>query len=310
MDVSVLIISYNEEKYIAQALESVINQETKYSYEIVVADDCSTDNTSNIIMEYASKYPDKIRPILRPQNVGPFHNGNQAMGLLTGKYYMYLEGDDYWLPGKIEKQINFMERHPEIGMCYGQVFSENERTGVLSPQKTGYYSTTFKDILEHNPANTCTQCGRLNLYKRYCEEINPLKYGWLMQDYPLVLWHAKYSKLYAFDDAFAVYRIREGSLSHPDKLEKNLAFTKSTMDIQKFFTSDEDDIEKIERIYHNSVAENYWIFGDMKGFRECYKSCLKKYPLRRLDKLKYVLSFFPFFGSIIKVYVRTRSFKM
>ena len=308
IDLSIMINTYNAEKYVSQALESIIHQETKYSFEVVISDDCSTDKTAQIIRDYSHKYPDIIKPILREKNIGAIQNCIQTMQELSGKYFMFIDGDDYWLPGKIEKQLDFMENHPEIGLCYGQVYVLNDKTGVISKNPTRYDYTQFKEFLFHNGANTCTQCGRLDLYKKYYSEVLPDCHGWLMLDYPLVLWYSKNSKVHSFSEVFAVYRVRVGSLSHPKDVEKNLAFTKSTMEIQKFFSDSEEDIRKIEIIYQSSVAENYWIFGDMKQFRKCYRMFLSGYG-RKVDKIKFWISYLPFFGYFYKSFIRIKNYK-
>ena len=97
IDVSVLMLTYFHEEYIAQALDSVLSQETTLRYEIVIGDDASGDRTPDIIREYAARYPDRIRPVLRTKNLGANRNGWDISRRLRGKYTAVLEGDDYWL---------------------------------------------------------------------------------------------------------------------------------------------------------------------------------------------------------------------
>ena len=111
---SVVIISYNQERYIREAIESVINQKTNYEYEILLADDCSPDNTGKIMKEYAERYPELIRLLERPQNLGGAKNYLDACLKAKGKYITILEGDDYWCDeNKIQSQVEFLEENPE-----------------------------------------------------------------------------------------------------------------------------------------------------------------------------------------------------
>lgn len=118
IEVSVLMITYNQEKYIREALDSVLMQKVNFNYEIVIGDDCSTDNTQEILKEYYRKYPDRIKLILRRKNLGPTKNAYDVLRRLTGKYVACLEGDDYWTDDmKLQKQYDFMEEHREFSGC-------------------------------------------------------------------------------------------------------------------------------------------------------------------------------------------------
>ncbi len=118
--VSVYMLTYNHEKYIREALDSILMQKTTYSYEVIIGDDASTDSTPQIIMEYAEKYPKIIKPVLREKNIGAEKNGVDLKRRLQGKYVACLEGDDSWAsPNKLQMQVDFLEAHPE----YNAVFS-------------------------------------------------------------------------------------------------------------------------------------------------------------------------------------------
>lgn len=111
-DIDIVMITYNHEQYIEQALESVLNQQTKYSYRILIGEDCSTDKTRQIVMSYYKKYPDKIGLLLWNQNMGSRKNTCQMMKLSDAKYLAILEGDDYWTDSfKLQKQVDFLENH-------------------------------------------------------------------------------------------------------------------------------------------------------------------------------------------------------
>ena len=112
---SVVFITYNHERYIRQALDSVLMQKTDFPFEIVVGEDCSTDHTRDILNEYKEKYPDQIRLLYREKNLGrPTLNVYQTAMECKGKYMAFLEGDDFWTdPEKLQKQVRFLEEHDE-----------------------------------------------------------------------------------------------------------------------------------------------------------------------------------------------------
>lgn len=112
--VSVGIMTYNHAKYIVKALDSVIMQEVNFKYEIVIAEDCSTDGTREIVIEYQKKYPDIIRLLLHEKNLGMKENSNILRRSCRGIYRANLEGDDYWIdPCKLQKQVDFLENNKD-----------------------------------------------------------------------------------------------------------------------------------------------------------------------------------------------------
>lgn len=120
--VSVCIITYNHEKFIAQALDSVLSQQCNFKFEVIVGEDCSKDNTREIVRSYAEKYPDLIVPLFPEKNQGPTRNASNIFDVMRGKYYAFLEGDDYWTDNnKLQRQVNFMEANPDFSLCYTNI---------------------------------------------------------------------------------------------------------------------------------------------------------------------------------------------
>ena len=120
--VSVSLVAYNAEAFIKDAIEGCLMQQVDFPYEILIHDDASQDRTPQIILDYASKYPDKIVPILQIENqfsTGFEINGKNVIPHARGKYIAFLEADDYWIdPLKLQKQVDFMEKHPDVSMCF------------------------------------------------------------------------------------------------------------------------------------------------------------------------------------------------
>lgn len=113
---SIMVPTYNQEEYIEQALDSILMQKTKYSYEVIVGEDVSTDNTRAVLKEYEKKHPGKLNVIYREKNLHKefIDNFVDLSYRCKGKYMITLEGDDFWTDEyKIEKQIDFLESHPD-----------------------------------------------------------------------------------------------------------------------------------------------------------------------------------------------------
>lgn len=112
--VSIIVITYNHERFLKDALDSALRQNVDFRYEIIVADDCSKDNNQKIIKDYFNKYPDIIVPILREENIGMAKNVLDAINNSKGKYISFLEGDDYWTSdNKLQRQIDFLDNNKE-----------------------------------------------------------------------------------------------------------------------------------------------------------------------------------------------------
>ena len=118
--VSVYMLAYNHEKYLQQAIDGVMEQRTDFEYELVIAEDCSTDGTRRICFENQARYPDRIRVLWSEENVGMGRNGDRARAACRGEFVAICEGDDYWVnPLKLQKQVDLMRRHPTAGICFG-----------------------------------------------------------------------------------------------------------------------------------------------------------------------------------------------
>lgn len=117
--ISACIITYNQQEYIGQCLEGAVNQVLDCNYEIVIGDDCSTDDTFKICQQYAKKYPGKIRLLSREKNLGMARNWENVIGECQGEYIAICEGDDYWTDNhKLQKQINFLDQNQECSFCF------------------------------------------------------------------------------------------------------------------------------------------------------------------------------------------------
>ena len=130
--VSVCMITYNHEEFICEAIEGVLMQKTNFPIELIIGEDCSTDNTRKIVLEYAEKHPDIICPLLPESNLGMMKNFIQTMEAARGKYIALCEGDDYWTdPYKLQKQVDFLEANEEYTVCSHRFHIYNKNANKL-----------------------------------------------------------------------------------------------------------------------------------------------------------------------------------
>ena len=179
--VSVIVLTYNHENYIVQCLESILDQETEFKYEILLGEDNSTDNTRNICLDYAKKYPDKIRLFLHKNENKikvdsiPTGNFNAIYNLFSasGKFIAYCDGDDYWSdPLKLQKQVCFLQEKEEYSFCYHEFIEKSNlnRKNYIDLEQPNFDLIKDQIInLEYHPLLS-TVCFR-NIFPKLPEEI-------------------------------------------------------------------------------------------------------------------------------------------
>jgi len=212
MKLSVLMITYNHERYIRQALDSVLMQDVDFDFEIVVGEDCSSDSTRAILVEYSQKHPDKIRLLLRDRNMGAVPNFYDTLSQCRGQYVALLEGDDYWSgTQKLKKQVAFLDEHPDYASCFHNVIGhyEDGRKPDYSYVRADHKETLeLEDLLVVNLIPTCSCVFRRGLI----DPIPSWAFGLKMADYPLHILNAQFGKTAYLDEVMGVYRVHAGGV--------------------------------------------------------------------------------------------------
>ena len=214
MKVSVLCTAYNHEKYVAGALESFVSQKTDFPFEVLVTDDASKDATPSIIASYAEKYPDVIRYFHQEENL--FSQGiNIFTSLLfkeaKGEYYAWCEGDDYWIDEtKLQRQIDFLDGHPEYSGCVHNSYYEfcgSDRPDELLVPESGDRDIGFETIIQglHKSFHTSSIVVRADVIKNPPDFYNTaFSHGFT--DYAIALQMALCGRIRFIDRPMSVYR--------------------------------------------------------------------------------------------------------
>ena len=133
--VSICVVTYNHEAFIRRCLQSLVDQHTQWSFEIIVGEDASGDGTRGIVQEFADAYPGLVKPMLHDRNLGMIGNYRAVHGAARGEFICHCDGDDYWEPGKLDLQVQFLDVHAECAAVFSNshVISERgERIGAFS----------------------------------------------------------------------------------------------------------------------------------------------------------------------------------
>jgi glycosyltransferase involved in cell wall biosynthesis len=208
--ISILLITYNHEKYIAQAIEGILMQETEYEYEINVIEDCSTDKTQEVVMRYVEKYPHIVKPYFNKKNIGHkvtqknFYRGFKTM---SGEYLAILEGDDYWTsPHKLQKQVAFLEANLDFAICAHNTVKVYE-DGSQAPHRFLYWGQQpDKDIQDAVRMRSFFHTTGL-IYRNVFKGIPPKQFRnkWSC-DIFIFIAHAQFGKIHHLDEDMAIYR--------------------------------------------------------------------------------------------------------
>ena len=218
--VSVIITTYNMECFIKNSIESVLSQKTSFPFEIIISDDCSTDQTIKIIKEYKTKFNDKIEIITSKTNTGIIENLKRAIRYAKGEYIALLDADDYWITNdKLQKQFNILEGHPDTGFVYTNFQYINE-TGTLGgagilkhfrpPCKNDFLPYMMAPYISPSCILFRGDLINLNIFNYYSFN----KYS--AQEYLLFLDFVSKSKWHYLDKITMQYTVRKNSLSRQE----------------------------------------------------------------------------------------------
>lgn len=212
--VSVFMMAYNHAPYIGQALDSALAQQTSFTVEIVVGEDCSTDDTRSIIMGYMQRYPGRIRALFHDINIGASLNQVLVLEACTGQYIAMLEGDDYWTdPCKLQKQVDFLDKNLDFALCVHNqaiVSANGSLTGKLVNSVQPFDTYTVEQLAKGNIIPSASSVYRNNM------TAGPLSTGvpeWFknvkLGDYCLHMLMARFGKIKYLPGVMGAYRVHE-----------------------------------------------------------------------------------------------------
>jgi glycosyltransferase involved in cell wall biosynthesis len=310
MKLSVLMITYNQERFIAQALASVLAQRVNFDYEILVAEDNSTDGTRDIVLDFHRRYPGRIVPLLRDRNLGAMKNFKEALTSCRGKYLAMLEGDDYWIhEDKLQAQINFLDEHSDHAICCHRAQFVDETGGgqsrIFPTLPAGTY--TIADLFDGNWVVTCSAMYRWG-------SVGPLP-DWLltlkMADWPLHILVGRAGKIHLMDEVMSVYRIHQGgiwsSLSYVDQLRATIEML-TALDTHLCFQYTRTIRQKLARS-HFEMACNAREDGNRTETAKHLFACLRNggWQLPGSRRTLAALAGYTLIGSWYKVFSRAKS---
>jgi len=269
--VSIGCITYNHEEFIRDTIENFLNQKTTFKVEILIHDDASEDKTAEIIKDYAEEWPHLFSLILQTEN--QYSKGKQPevinLRRAKGKYIAFCEGDDYWTdPLKLQKQINFLESHPDYSVCVGgfTTFSEPENRveeiEILSLDDESGKGFTFS--LEEMKRTWLTKLLTSVTRREVLESFDSSVYRYY-RDIHLFYHLIKDRKAYYFKENFGVYRVHPGGINSMKQGKVNSIA--AYMCYRELYEKNRDDFTRHMYLKSTLVYFNYnlyhWYQGNM-----------------------------------------------
>lgn len=297
--VSIFILTYNQEQFIAQTIESILMQKTNFTCQLVIGEDCSLDATREICQSYASQFPDKIKLLSAlEKNIGLIANYMRTIKECDGKYIAICDGDDYWIDEyKLQKQVDFLESNPDFSIVYTnyrRLYPDGTyNDAVLINNKR---ETAFLDLIEHNFIPSLTALFRNMNAKDIPEWIKNHPYG----DWPTYLWTIKdQGEIHLIDEITAVYRMDIG-VSY-GIIKKNSKLLQTNLKILKDMATDAVFIKRAETITKaiNRLEVQLMTSYNSEGYY--FKAFMKFYANFRCSTNKYKLVklyFYSFYKSL------------
>ena len=221
--VAVWCITYNQKDFIKDALEGFAMQKTNFPFVVIVHDDKSTDGTSDIILEYAKKYPNIIIPVIESENQWSKGGLKHIVNIMNshyriGKYIAFCEGDDYWTsPDKLQTQIDFLESHPEYSMCFHSAKKKYECNSIawINCENIGDKDYDATDLFVNWTVPTASVVCRKEAMEFYAN----IKGAERIQNYDIfiILSCAMTGKIRGICKQLSVYRIQGEGLTYNQK---------------------------------------------------------------------------------------------
>lgn len=269
---------YNHGEYLKDYFEGIIKQQCNFKYLLLVHDDASTDNSSEIIKKYAEKYPHIIRPIFELDNQYSKGNGTlerimlEAIRSSNAKYTAFCEGDDYWIdPLKLQKQVDFLETHPDYGLVHTNFQILNQSTKKIINNGSRKYhivnGSVFESLFNECFIKTLTVLCKTNLISNLYPPNNKMFLG----DRYLFFELSLHSKFYYINEESSVYRLLKNSASHIPDPAKRLNMYKSLESLDNYYLSNNNVDKKItlnvRKKWFITYLKHYITVKDYESFK-------------------------------------------
>ncbi len=237
--VSVIIPSFNRESTVGATIDSILSQQCNFNFEIVIGDDCSTDNVRKVVLDYQKKYPEKIVLLFHDKNIGLGANWATCVKYCRGKYIANCDNDDYWHnPDKLQLQVDFLEANLEYGVCHTDYRNHNRETGKITEVivSSDTFDITLQKAIFSGKFRCCnaTMMYRKELIDKYLNLDDYVHFQFTLQDWNTWIILAKYTRFYCLPVSTATFGIETESITRPKEYDKVIQRFKKEKECYKY----------------------------------------------------------------------------
>ncbi len=238
---TVRCLTYNHAPFIRQCLESIVSQKTDFAFKVVIHDDASTDGTTEIVREFAERYPDLIEANIKDENLYSRDYRLFQKTIYTGlegKYVAWCDADDFWTDDlKLQKQVDFLEAHPDYALvCSDALIVDRAGQEIKRNRTRNFGESASRDLVQGcNPIISSSACFRLDIVNDYLALMSQMPFESKMGDYPLWIYVSLQGSIYQFDENMVAYRVLTSSASHSRDLKFIKVFRNSSLELALWF---------------------------------------------------------------------------
>lgn len=285
--VSIAVITYNQQDSLPKTLDSLLAQKVDFPFEIVVGEDCSTDQTREVLLDYAKRYPEIIKPVFNETNKGILGNYISTLSHCSGKYMSACAGDDFWNDAdKLQMQVDILENNPEVGLVYTDVNVDS----VVTHQQFVRKCQDPKDNLFTQLLQGCfiiapTVCYRSCLLQ-YVDFDEFQKQGFIMEDYPMWLTYSLHTKFYHLKRPTITYRIERDFINDPKTVSLHACkFDEGTTAVRLYF---QKKYPEKTNITENEILDAHNKMGYLAGLNMNDREYTLKFASQMHDRSPYI----------------------
>lgn len=260
--ISVIVISYNQEKFIAECLQGIFAQKGNFNVELIISDDASQDTTREIIQDYVKSFGELITvKIISPDhNVGMTRNFQRSLTACTGDFIAVCEGDDYWLnPWKLQKQVRFLQDNPDHAICFNRIYmrvQDTEEFSVYEPN-TKFDGNVFdtRDLVKEYFIDNLSCCMYVARHK---EKINEDIFDLYIAEWMFNIYYSQFGRVGCVEEFMSVYRKYDDDIWFTADSHKNVKKLYGYLTIYDKYIDYElnKDLFEIQRFLKLSVAND------------------------------------------------------
>lgn len=270
--VSVVIPSYNRANTVGQTIDSILQQQCNFDFEIVIGDDCSTNNVREILQDYQKKYPEKITLLFHEKNIGLGANWASCVKLCRGKYLANCDNDDYWHnPDKLQLQVDFLEAHSQYGVIHTDYRNHNRETGTIEEVIVSNitFDIPLQQVIFTGKFKCCnaTMMYRKMLIDKYIDLDDYIKYEFTLQDWNTWIILSYYTEFYCLPISTATFGIDTESITRPKSYEQ----------IEKRFKKEKECYQYVCDLFKQDLP------FDEKGYDSFVNSILLNQSIKQKD---------------------------